>query len=196
MVIPHEGGKSMTRLITAGTAIAATLTLGACGGGSGNSSGGAASAAGSKTGSKTVSVRQLSGVGRVLVDRSGKALYSPDQEAGGRTICDSACTAFWKPLSPGAGTPTAAPGAGKLGVIKRPDGSMQVTANRKPLYTFSEDSPGKATGDGFTDDFSGHHFLWHVVGSAGKAASTGSGNSGESAPGSNTSPSSGGHGGY
>jgi predicted lipoprotein with Yx(FWY)xxD motif len=185
----------MTRLITAGMAIAATLALGACGGGGGTSSGGASGAAGSATGSKTVSVRKLSGVGRVLVDRSGRALYSSDQEAGGRIICDGACTAFWKPLSPDGGTPTAASGAGKLGVIKRPDGSTQVTANRKPLYTFSEDSPGKVTGDGFTDDFGGHHFIWHVVGSAGKAASGKGGNSSESTP-DNTSPSSGGYGGY
>jgi hypothetical protein len=71
--------------------------------------------------------------------------------------------AFWKPLEPDTSTPTAAPGAGTLGVIKRPDGTMQVTDNHKPLYTFSEDSPGKATGNGSTDEFGGHHFTWHVI---------------------------------
>jgi predicted lipoprotein with Yx(FWY)xxD motif len=107
-------------------------------------------------------------VGSVLVDQSGKALYTPNQEASGKIVCDGSCTAFWKPLQAGGGKPT---GAGKLGVIKRPDGTMQVTSNGKPLYTFSEDSPGKATGNGFSDDFGGHHFIWHVVTSGGKASS-------------------------
>lgn len=53
-----------------------------------------------------------------------------------------------------------------------------------PLYTFSEDSPGNATGDGFSDEFGGHHFTWNVVRAAGSTASaTGSGSSG-STPGS------------
>ena len=63
-------------------------------------------------------------------------------------------------------------------MITRPDGSKQITDNRKPLYTFSEDSPGKATGDGFTDDFGGHHFTWNVVRAGGttrRAAGSGSG---------------------
>jgi predicted lipoprotein with Yx(FWY)xxD motif len=150
--------------------ISAAVALAACGGG--GSSGGASSAAGSDTSSKTVSVRQLPGVGSVLVDPTGKALYSSDLEAGGKIVCDdAACNAFWKPLTPGAGKPTAPAGAGKLGVITRPDGSMQVTVNGKPLYTFSEDSPGKATGDGFSDDFGGHHFTWNVVRAGGTTAS-------------------------
>ena len=93
--------------------------------------------------------------------------------------------AFWKPLEPGTSNPTASPGAGTLGVIKRPDGTTQVTDNHRPLYTFSEDSPGKATGNGFKDEFDGHQFTWHIITPSGTAASTGAGNS---AP-SNTSPS-------
>jgi predicted lipoprotein with Yx(FWY)xxD motif len=107
-------------------------------------------------------------VGKVLVDQSGKALYTSDLEAGGKIVCDGSCNAFWKPLEAGGGKPN---GAGKLGVIKRPDGTMQVTSNGKPLYTFSEDSPGKATGNGFMDDFGGHHFTWHVVSSSGTTGS-------------------------
>jgi predicted lipoprotein with Yx(FWY)xxD motif len=165
----------MMRLITPGMAIAAALALGACGGGGG----GGSSAVSGGAASDTVSVRQLPGVGSVLVDQSGRALYSSDQEASGKIVCDSSCTAFWKPLSPGGSAPKAAAGAGKLGVIKRPDGSMQVTAGGRPLYTFAEDSPGKATGDGFSDNFSGHHFTWHVVRSGGKTTSgAGSGGGG------------------
>lgn len=174
----------MKRLVATGIVVAAALALSACGSSGGSSSSGSGSAAGSSSaGSKTVSVRQLSGVGSVLVDHSGMALYTPDQEAGGKIVCAGACTSFWMPLAPGGATPTAAPGTGKLGTIKRPDGTTQVTVNGKPVYTFSEDSPGKATGDGFSDDFGGHHFTWHAV-RAGKAAPPATGGGSGTNPGS------------
>lgn len=184
----------MKTLIAPGMAAAAALAISACGSAAsgGTASGGAASgsisnAAAPAAGATTVSVRDLSGVGRVLVNDSGKPIYTPAQEAGGKILCASGCTAFWKPVT--AAKPTAAGSAGKLGVIKRPDGSMQVTDNGQPLYTFSEDSPGKATGDGFKDAFSGHHFTWHVVRAGGTTSSGGA----SSAP-AYTSPSSGGNG--
>jgi predicted lipoprotein with Yx(FWY)xxD motif len=169
-------------------AVAAALAISACGGGASGSSSGAGAPA---RASDAVSVRQVSGVGRVLVDQSGKALYSPDQEANGTILCSGGCTAFWKPVTAAAGKPSPGAGAGKLGVIKRPDGTMQLTDNGRPLYTFADDSPGKATGDGFKDDFSGRRFTWHVVRSGGTTSS----GSQPSAPNS-SAPSSGGYGGY
>jgi predicted lipoprotein with Yx(FWY)xxD motif len=154
-----------------GSAVFAVLAKAACGGGGGKTSSGAANP-------DSVSVQQLSGVGSVLVDQSGKALYTSDQEANGKIVCDGSCNAFWKPLEASGGKPS---GAGKLGEIKRPDGTMQVTSNGKPLYTFSEDSPGKVTGNGFSDDFAGRHFTWHVVtsrGTAKPAAGSGGGGGG------------------
>jgi predicted lipoprotein with Yx(FWY)xxD motif len=162
------------------------VAIAACGGGSGSHS----SASGSNANSDTVAVQQLSGVGRVLVDQTGKALYSSNLEASGKVVCDGACNAFWKPLTLSHGKPTASTDAGTLGVIARPDGSRQVTDNGRPLYTFSEDSPGKATGNGFTDDFAGHHFTWNLVRPGGSTTTTGgSGNGGA------TSGSKGGYGG-
>ena len=181
-------------LMTPGIAIAAALALSACGGGgsSGTSGNNASGAAGSgAAGSDPVSVRQLSGVGSVLVDPSGKALYSPEQEASGKIICTGGCNAFWKPVVAGAAAPKSASGTGTLGVIKRPDGGVQLTANGKPLYTFVEDSPGNATGNGFTDDFGGHHFIWHVVRAGGTTATVAAGGGGTNAP-STTGSSSGG----
>jgi predicted lipoprotein with Yx(FWY)xxD motif len=175
----------MNRLILTGISIAATLAISACGGGGGGNSN-----AGPGGGTDTVSVKQLSGVGRALVDQGGKPIYSSDQEANGAIICTGSCNAFWKPVTPAGRHPTAGAGAGKLGVTKRPDGTMQVTASGRPLYTFSEDAPGKSTGDGFTDDFGGHHFTWHVVRTGGKTTS-GSGGAG-TAP--DTGSSSGGNG--
>ena len=181
----------MKRLITLGMAIAATVTIAACGGGSASTTAAAGAAPSANT---TVTVTQLPGVGRVLVDHSGKALYSPNVEATGKIACDKACTAFWKPLTFAKGNPTGSPDAGKLGVIKRPDGTSQVTDNGKPLYTFSEDSPGKATGNGFTDDFNGQHFTWSIIRAGGTTASSaGSGSGGTPKP---SSASSGGSYGY
>jgi len=143
------------RWLTAPTiAIAAALAISACGGSDSNVT---------PSGSDTVAARQVSGVGRVLVDQAGKPIYSSDQEETGRIVCDGACTAFWTPVKARGQMPTGDTAAGKLGVVKRPDGTRQVTADGRPLYTFSEDSPGKSTGDGFTDDFDGRHFTWHVV---------------------------------
>jgi predicted lipoprotein with Yx(FWY)xxD motif len=162
----------MKRLMTLGMSIAATLTIAACGGA--GSSGSASSAGGSAPASTstTVAVRQLRGLGSVLVDNTGKALYANNLETGGKILCnDPACNAFWTPLTLHAGLPTAPAGAGELGVTKRPDGSTQITANGKPLYTFSEDSPGKANGNGFQDQFAGHNFTWNVVLAGGALAS-------------------------
>lgn len=156
---------------------AAAIALAACGGGlygSGNTSGNASGNA-SGSAATTLSVRSLSGVGSVLVDANGNALYSPDQEASGMILCTGTCNAFWKPLTTTSGAPTGPTDAGQLGVIKRPDGTTQVTANGKPLYMFTQDSPGNATGDGFTDDFDGHHFNWHVVHSTGAGNPSGAG---------------------
>ena len=170
----------MKRLMTLGVPIAATLVIAACGStgssGSANTSGAAAPSSPSNT---TVAVRQLPGVGSVLVDNTGKALYANNLEAASKILCDSAaCNAFWTPLTTTSNTPTAGPGAGKLGVITRPDGKTQVTASGKPLYTFSEDSPGKANGNNFQDQFNGHNFTWNVVRVGGTTASgTGSGSS-------------------
>jgi predicted lipoprotein with Yx(FWY)xxD motif len=167
----------MKRLMTSGAALAATLALAACGGGGGSSD--SATTAGSTT---TVAVKQVDGIGRVLVDASGKALYSSDVEADGEVRCTGACTSFWEPLTLDSGTPTATAGAGRLDVIKRPDGTKQVAVNGKPLYTFSEDAPDKVEGNGFTDDFDGRHFTWNAVLAGGKAAGT-SGGASKASPG-------------
>ena len=82
----------MNRLLISGAAVAAVLTLAACGGTSGNNSDGAT---GSGTGETTVSAERIGGAGRVLVDSAGQALYFNDQENGGKVLCTRACTSFW-----------------------------------------------------------------------------------------------------
>ena len=119
----------------------------------------------------TVAVKQIDGVGNVLVASNGKALYSPDQEASGMILCTGACASIWTPLAAASGTPTAMPGV-TLGVIDRPDGTKQVTADGKPLYTFSEDSAGKVTGNDVSDSFGSQHFTWHALLADGQTAAS------------------------
>jgi predicted lipoprotein with Yx(FWY)xxD motif len=159
------------RLLVTGAA-ALAIGLAACGGGGGDSSGSGAAAGGGTT----VAVKSIDGVGKVLVDSSGKALYASDVEADGKVRCTGACTSFWEPLTIDSAKPAAAGDVGTIGVISRPDGAKQVTVDGKLLYTFSEDAPGKVEGDGFADDFDGRHFKWNAVLAGGDSAdSTGGG---------------------
>jgi predicted lipoprotein with Yx(FWY)xxD motif len=167
------------RLLIPGAALAASLVLAACGGG-GDDSSGSATASGGGT---TVAIKSIDGVGDVLVDSSGKALYASDVEADGKVRCTGACTSFWKPLTLDSAKPTAADGVGRIGVATRPDGDKQVTVDGKLLYTFSEDQPGKVEGNGFTDDFDGRHFKWNAVLAGGDTAGSSGGGSTESSPG-------------
>jgi predicted lipoprotein with Yx(FWY)xxD motif len=156
----------MNRVIITAAVLAGSLGLAACGASSKSS--GTTTSPGTAT---TVAVKSIPGVGNVLVDSAGKALYSANVEANGMVQCTGACTSFWQPLTIGSGTPTATGNAGKLTVIKRPDGTRQVALGSKPLYTFSQDSPGKAAGNGFKDNFGGTHFTWTAVLAGGKSSS-------------------------
>ena len=110
----------------------------------------------------------------VLVDQSGKTVYSPQQEAQGKILCTGGCLSFWFPVSVAPGTqPHAAPGAtGTLGTIRRTDdGLTQLTYNGRPLYTFRLDrGPGQLHGSNFTDQFGGTSFTWQAVAASGAVA--------------------------
>ena len=114
----------------------------------------------------TVETRKVSGVGTVLVDTSGRTLYTLTN-AGQAVACTGSCAAVWPPLLvPAGSTPKGAKGVTGLGLV--PGG--QVTAAGMPLYRFSGDSKtGQANGDGIKN-FGG---VWHVVNVAGTASNTG-----------------------
>jgi predicted lipoprotein with Yx(FWY)xxD motif len=167
----------MKKLLIPLIGIAAAATLAACGGGGGD---GAATAS---SGTNAVTAKSLGSAGTVLVDSSGQALYASDQEAAaGKVLCTDACNSFWEPLTASGNVTSSGSVPGKLGVVKRPDGSMQVTYNGDPLYTFTQDQAGEVTGDGFKDAFGGQQFTWHVValGKGSGSAGSGSGSAGSS----------------
>lgn len=177
----------MLRPITAAAAFASLLAICACGGGSSSTTSHTTT-----NGTHTVAVQSVPGVGRVLVDANGMALYTPAQEQHGAIRCTGPCVAIWKPLAPGAGRPSGAGSVGALAVIKRPDGSKQVTVAGRPVYTFAQDSSGSVTGNGVSDAFGSQRFTWHAVlaGGAiasGSASSSGAGSSSGSSGSSSTS---------
>jgi predicted lipoprotein with Yx(FWY)xxD motif len=118
----------------------------------------------------TVGVSDVDGVGSVLVDASGAVLYTAEQESDGRIRCVDDCLGFWLPLTaPANGAPQPGDGVeGELGVVERDDGARQVTYDGVPVYRFSEDGPGEATGDGLEDDFGGTTFTWRAIATAGQ----------------------------
>jgi predicted lipoprotein with Yx(FWY)xxD motif len=94
----------------------------------------------------------LLGAGRVLADGAGYSLYVylPDEQ--GRSKCTLACAAVWPPLvlPRGVRHPIAGSGvdAALLGTTRRANGSLQITYNGWPLYTYLDDGAGQATGQG------------------------------------------------
>jgi predicted lipoprotein with Yx(FWY)xxD motif len=156
---------------TTAFAVALVLILSACGGGGDSSS---EPAQRGSSPARTVSVANVDGVGNVLVDSKGAALYASNQEAGGMVLCTDACAASWDPLTVSGNAPTAGDGiGGKLGVVTRPDGTRQVTFDDRLLYRFVEDpAAGTVTGNGFADTFAGQPFTWHVVTPSGVSTSS------------------------
>jgi predicted lipoprotein with Yx(FWY)xxD motif len=161
----------MTRITTysalAALAVAAALVLAACGGGDGGDAPEPASASGGSDAAETVSVMNVDGVGDVLVDSGGAALYAADEEMNDDVLCTEACAAIWIPLTaPAGGDGPTADGdlEGDIGIAERPDGPDQVTFDGRRLYRFADDpGPGEVTGDGFSDTFDGQLFTWHVA---------------------------------
>lgn len=171
-------GRLAGRTVLPGLAAAAAAGLLAACGSTGTSGTGGGTAHQPRTSHHVVvSARRLPGVGTVLVNRSGRTLYSPQQEAHGKILCTGSCLSFWFPVPASAGAVPPAPSgvSGAFGTIRRPDGRTQLTYNGKPLYTFRLDTAaGQAHGNNFTDNFSGTSFTWQVVvshGTAGGAAS-------------------------
>jgi predicted lipoprotein with Yx(FWY)xxD motif len=174
------------------------IGLAACGGSSSNSSnassGTASNVAQPASASDTVSTKSISGVGTALVDSKGDVLYTNNQDTASKMACTTSCQTIWPALmAPSSGQPTSSDSAvqAKLGVAHG-----QVTYNGKPLFTFVNDSPGQATGNGFMDSFGGTSFTWTAASTSGSAASSSSNSSSTpaSSGGSSSGGSSGGYG--
>ena len=100
---------------------------------------------------------QIGGVS-VLANAKGFTLYWFAPDTATKSVCNGSCAAYWPPVK---GPATAGPGiTGKLGTIKRADGSTQATYDGHPLYTYVGDTaPGQAHGNNL--NLNGG--LWHEV---------------------------------
>jgi predicted lipoprotein with Yx(FWY)xxD motif len=120
----------------------------------------ASSQSGSDTG--TILTASTAGdLGKVIVDSEGMTLYDFHKDKGGKSACYGACAKGWPPLLT-EGKPQAGEGAmaSKLGMVKRTDGTTQVTYAGHPLYTFVEDKkPGEANGN----DVSAFGAQWYAL---------------------------------
>ena len=87
------------------------------------------------------------GSAQVLTNSAGLTLYWFAPDTSTTSKCTGSCATYWPPVK---GPATAGSGVtGTLGVITRPDGTMQATYNGHPLYTYAGDSaPGQANGNG------------------------------------------------
>lgn len=93
--------------------------------------------------------------GTILVNAAGLTLYKFSADSAGMSACTGACAMAWPPVTVASGmTPKGASGAtGAFGTITRSDGTLQVTYNGDPLYTFSGDSAaGDTNGQNLTSD--------------------------------------------
>jgi predicted lipoprotein with Yx(FWY)xxD motif len=155
--------------------LVAAVAVAGCGGGSSTSSSGAYGGKGGGGGSKPaaenseagakgaygeaaessgggdgiVSAAKVGDLGTILVDSEGRTLYDFHKDKGSTSACYGACASAWPPLLT-EGNPQAQGPADRsmLGTTKRKDGTVQVTYNGWPLYTYAGDqSPGEANGN-------------------------------------------------
>jgi predicted lipoprotein with Yx(FWY)xxD motif len=119
------------------------------------------------SGSPVVMTASNSKLGTILVDTTGKTLYT--LTSGGKAVaCTGPCTTAWPPLllAGGATTATGASGVTGLGTTMI-TGGEQVTQNGIPLFRFAGDAnAGDANGEGISS-FGG---TWHAATASGAAS--------------------------
>ncbi|MET9603589.1 SCO0930 family lipoprotein [Streptomyces sp. NPDC006512] len=124
--------------------------------------GGAADEA--KAGAAGLAVEANEKLGKILVDGKGNTLYRFDKDSAWpmKIGCVGACLDTWKPAPVVDKTKVKGIPQEWIGSVKRPDGSMQLTIDCWPVYTFTGDTaPGQTNGHGKQN-------LWFAVNDAGK----------------------------
>lgn len=166
------GSSSSSGGSTGGGAEAASETASAGGGAYGGGGGGESAAASEESASKeaaakpaastsgasggavmVIKVGKAGDLGSVITDSAGMTVYDFHKDKGTTSSCYGACEGAWPPVIT-SGEAKAAGGAQSslLGTTKRKDGTLQVTYNGHPLYTFVGDKkPGEANGNDFSE---------------------------------------------
>ena len=84
--------------------------------------------------------------GNILQSKNRLPLYywSVEKRAGGKVRCTGKCARDWPPLlvRSRSAVPSRLAGVrGAFGVVRRPDGKLQVTHRGLPLYAYHDDPP-------------------------------------------------------
>ena len=124
-------------------------------------------ASGAASKSVVVSTRSVPGLGKILVNSSGRTLYMfvPDKDK--KVTCVSTCAKIWPPLKlAGGAKATAAGGANQalLGSDSDPAGGRVVTYNHWPLYLYLGDSKA---GVAYGQALNLNGGLWYVLSPSG-----------------------------
>lgn len=109
---------------------------------------------------------------RIVVDAQGRTLYVLSPETTHHLLCKSReCFAFWPPLTVRSSKTSLRAGSGvhgKLAILRRSNGTLQVTLGGLPLYRYAGDrAKGEANGQ-HVRTFGG---TWHVLSAAGSSSS-------------------------
>ncbi|MBB5119407.1 lipoprotein [Streptomyces eurocidicus] len=112
----------------------------------------------------------------VVVNGAGFTLYRFDKDTANpsKSTCNGECAVTWPPVvvAPGGKIFLDGVDKSKVGVVKRDDGTRQVTVGGWPVYRFAKDTrPGDTKGQGVGG-------TWFGVTPDGKKAGTGSGDTG------------------
>jgi predicted lipoprotein with Yx(FWY)xxD motif len=111
-----------------------------------------------------IEVAEKEPFGEYLVNAEGMSLYMFEADTKGeKSACDAACAEAWPPVSVESAemlTASEELDDAMLGTIERPDGTMQVTYNGWPLYTFVKDTNA---GDTMGQDKEGFGAEWYLM---------------------------------
>ena len=126
----------MSKLTTVAVAALAALAV----------SGAAALAADQAMSPRPVRTIMDKSLGEVLTTSNRQAIYIWRSEPRGTIRCKGACAKAWPPVivKKGVVVPMHYAGIkGDFGTIRRPDGSRQLTLDRRALYTYAHEKPGQ-----------------------------------------------------
>jgi len=101
----------------------------------------------------------------VAVDGHGMTVYyySKDVKGSGKSTCTGGCLALWPAVTATSSSPKVDGVTGTVGTITRDDGTLQVTIDGMPVYTYAQDSQaGDVNGEGIDN-------LWYAVSPDGSA---------------------------
>jgi predicted lipoprotein with Yx(FWY)xxD motif len=113
-------------------------------------------------------VKNVSGLGPVLVNGEGRTLYVFAPDHGKKVTCTGQCAAVWPPLKVASGQKPSVSGAVKASLVSSdtdPAGGSVVTYNGWPLYLYVADpTPGTAHGQALNSSGG----LWYVISPSGQ----------------------------